>query len=173
MTTKKQPKLSRYKFKPSKELLDFADDISKNYKKLKLMDYYSENKKYRIQKLPNLDGWPNYGIKTSCRVSLDFGTIQLNHKRIKDYCANFIFYSILWCVCKKEMYDFLSELDKHLADTAAYYIESDRQTIMAYKKTKRPLKRVIIDNIKSLAHAKTQMNIERVKKLLKTKPYKK
>ncbi len=144
MTTKKQQKQSQFKFRPTKELLEFAEYISKNFKKLKVNDYYSANKNYHVQVLPTIINERfNEEEKTPYRVGHESGVMQFSMKKTKDCCGNYFYYAVLWCQCKRELIFYNDEQDDEFS-----YILADKLTLEQYKKSGRQLNCVITSMIK-------------------------
>jgi hypothetical protein len=123
---------SQASFTPSKELLDFADDISNKFIGLNPTTYYSANKNYRIEiimKAPLENETPLFKIG---RVGRTSGTMELEkHYFLSEnnyYSKNFMFYLILWLACERNILN---------------QIESELLTFQYYEKTGRPVQDIL------------------------------
>lgn len=118
-------------FKPSKELIEFADYFSNNYKKLNIGEYSSRNNNYEISYLSEIEETP-----TVFRTHRESGLIQIDKRTLKKnkFTNNFVFYMIIWCAIIKEIPSFLNNHSYELCDLIA---------INYYKKTGRPTNSII------------------------------
>lgn len=174
-------KQKKFTFKASKELLDFADDISKRFKELKIADYYSEKEKYHVQILPVISNPYTFGdYNTVSRFGHTSNTIQINRKYMLPYCRNFIFWQILWNACGIELlkHKIASIPNNELHDANDFkllsedYYVIDKLATREYKKTKRPIKNVAVDFIKSVSKSSPsnfELNRKRIEFLMKLK----
>lgn len=119
-------------FIPSKELLDFAEEISNKFIGLSPKTYSSANNNYRIEiimKAPLENDKPLFKIG---RVGRTSGTMELEkHYFLSQnnyYSQNFMFYLILWLACEKNTLN---------------QIESELLTFRYYEKTERPIQDIL------------------------------
>lgn len=123
---------SQASFTPSKELLDFADEISNKFIGLSPKSYYSANNNYRIKiimKAPLENETPLFKI---ARVGHTSGTMELEKHyflaKNNYYSKNFMFYLILWLACEKNILN---------------QIESELLTFQYYEKTGRAIQDIL------------------------------
>ncbi len=86
---------SKMKFKPDKELLNFATWFSENYKKLPVGEYHS--KKYRISYLNKIKE-TIYETESIAKIHNETGVMKFNKKNCKSkhITPDCIFFLILW-----------------------------------------------------------------------------
>lgn len=159
-------KIKKFKFKPSKELLEFAEQVSKKYKKLTPQTLVSEKGTYTINILPKIiNDLTKTEYPTAFRVGLTSQTIQFSKRQTKEVCANFIYFGILWCVCCYEYNNFHKQHSGNLSSIERF-LHIDKLTAEQYQKSGRSLKRVhkdISNNFKKSAPNNVEMNKERIK----------
>lgn len=113
------------KIKPDKELIQLAEDISKNFSKLKPGEYVSGklgNGKYRVVlKTKILNKYSGTGSLTPSRVSNLTGIIELNKSGLKKYPDAFIFVQIIWCAIMYKL-----AIEQSLGSSDETHIEADR-----------------------------------------------
>jgi hypothetical protein len=108
-------------FELDEELIDFAKDVSVNFKNLAEGIYHSDNKTYTVEILETFKGIREGGLKTPARVGQRSSLIQLQRQKLlSDYNENFIFYIIIWCIIE------FCILDLQKSDTIAmkYYLSN-------------------------------------------------
>ena len=122
----------KIEFNPDKELLDFAEFFSKNWKILVLDKYNSYHNNYMINYVDDI----NNPFDTVVRIGQTTKIIEISKHGLTscDANENFIFYIILWCI-----------VDFELKNT----FNSDKTTLTYYLKTKRSIKDLMTCIIKS------------------------
>lgn len=137
-------------FIPSMELLELATWFSLNYKHIAPGTYKSSNEKYTISYVQDL----NVPTKTLARIGHDSGIIQISKKQARNssYTDHFIFYLILWCVCRR---------------TDPSEITADRLTLEYYLKTGRPA-HDIYEGCRELLvdQSPSELNVKRMKGII-------
>lgn len=112
---------------PDKELLEFAEEFSKNYLKLKAGDYFSKSKKYQIAYRNELINDKPEGytrpLKTFARISNNTGTIELDRTELQKMDNNnFVYFLIFWLIIRKSV---KSEYEADI-DALKYYKTTNR-----------------------------------------------
>lgn len=138
--------MENYKFEPSQELLDFANDFSDRWEKLSDGNYFSKNNNYEI----NIDDSKN----TFFRISHQTKIIQVSTSKIHELevSPDYIFYTILWC-----------EIEWNVIN----YEMADKIAIEYYLTTGRPIKKIIEGSIKLFNNYNSQRNMSRTTKIMK------
>lgn len=125
------------------ELLKFAKEFSDNYKNYSVGEYFSDDKKYTIRYIEEIEG-----IKTGAKISHKTGIIEIDKSIFKreGYNSDFVFYIILWCVICKEYLDIK---------------KADRIAIEYYSTTKRSKKNLKTGYLRLFSDVPTELNKER------------
>lgn len=129
----------KYIFTPDKELITFANEFSKNYKKVKAGIYASESETYIIwykdklvRKDTLIDG-EFIELDTPVRISNKKQIIEISRSKIlrnNKYNTDFIFFLIIWSIA-------IVEIPTH------DYQDADAATIRYYLTTKKSRKNIL------------------------------
>ena len=134
----------------NKELLDFAELFSNNYKFLDIGYFSSEKKYYQIVYKENFDKEEAVINKLNpARISRDSGVIEINKSAILStdkYSINFLYYLIVWCAVRKNTVD---------------EYEADAITVEVYKRLKKSKKDLLMGFLEMASHSS---NVELNKK---------
>jgi len=90
-------------FKPSEELIAFANEFSGNYRKLSVGTYSSDDGQFRIDYLDKIrDNVTGSVINTPANIGHDSKVMQLGKNYLMDWNENsdFIFWLIIWLMAK-------------------------------------------------------------------------
>lgn len=155
--------METYTFEPDKELLDFADYFSKNYKTLPIGitlegsggDYFSDNKKYHIKYVDKIIDITGHEPKTDVRIGHTTKVIEVSKSFLDTFENNsdYLFFVILWCIVKVE--------SKERNDSKA-----DITTMEYYMKTGRSVKNVLVCFVAVLQRVNHSEAHQRIKALL-------
>ena len=144
--------IAEYVFTPDKELIAFANEFSKMYKKVRVGEYCSSNNKYHIKYLARIKN-KNTGkaLATGARISNMTGIIELDKfiYKSKEYTPDFLFFIIIWCVVCRE-----NKGNMKL---------SDKNAIKYYKTTKRSKRNIMKGFLKLFFTVPSLLNTERYK----------
>lgn len=105
------------KIRFTKELIQFAEEFSENYKLLSCGRYKSSKGRYEISYLKTLYTSPLYGkkkiVNTPIRVNAQTNVMEFNKPKLKSskYTKDFIFLFVIWCYCITKTFDY-EEADK-------------------------------------------------------------
>lgn len=142
-------------FTRNNELLELALEFSNNYKKNKVGDYYSSNRKYHIKYCKRLkDEFTGEPLTTAARVCNETGVIELDKELFKnqEYTSDFVFFIITWCVVRHALQD-------------SNIKEADKISLEYYLTTKRSKRSIMQGWGKLLSTVPTELNMERLKQV--------
>ncbi len=113
--------MKNYTFVPDQELIDFADDFSKNYNVYTCGLYTSKNGFYKIQ-------YNNFDTFRFFRIGHDSKIIEINKFDVEKLSPDFVFYAIMWCVVVLRVKESGHNDKILLADNIAmkYYLTTNR-----------------------------------------------
>jgi hypothetical protein len=112
-------------FLPDRELLDFAQEFSDNYKDLAAGKYLSSHENYRISYLDRMKDKSGSVLQTGARYAQRANVIELDKFifKKKDYTPDFLFFIILWCAACKYGMGRTKMVDKMVVE---YYLTTGR-----------------------------------------------
>ncbi len=145
-------------FNPVTELVDFADEFSENYKILSSGTYRSKNDNYTIDYLDIIkDKVTGNIVNTMARIGhtskvIELGKTKLLHDSIT---PDFVFYLILWLICKVNSSDYNSDF------------KTDESVVKYYLTTNRSNKNLALGIIELFSHHMSSGTVDRYNRINK------
>lgn len=152
-TMENNTKTKPFIFKPTKELIEFADFFSTNWKSLSVGTYKSKKDKYTIKLDDKLfNSHTKVQSNTDSRVNSYTGLIEISKSKMIELDAtnHYVFYSIIWCVIQ------------HKTKSIA---ESDMTAIKYYMERAYPLRDIMVGLPRLFVGAASQENINRLRRI--------
>jgi hypothetical protein len=164
---KRERELESIEFKPTEELVLFAEEFSKHitsdefsvyFEKYEVLlnQYISNSKLKTSHQIKYISKYNNYTIKlvdseefNFARISHTTGVIEFPIKKIinESYSDNFFFYIVIWCVICKEIKN---------------YSVSDKIALRYYLTTGKPKEDILIGYTKLFSESNNESNLERM-----------